>query len=233
MTEPNGRARAAGAHASEQEVKHLYFFHDGAIQNPYIRAQLHRHWGFCARHAWLHAIVEYELRHWIYTTAILYQDLVTRAADVLDNTRVPDALRRRQLVSRGVCLVCDHLKYAPSDPNFIEMAHWINRWEQITPRVLSIREQWQSRSCPRCLGGFGPLCRPHLLEAGTANTHLFAAPLRDLSGALSRLVKSMTYRGEPVGLADQAAWLEAVAWFSGWSLPGEIAGIASLETDLW
>jgi len=43
-----------------------------------------------------------------------------------------------------------------------------------------------------------------------------ARSLSDLRGRLRLLVRSMTWQGPVVGPAEEASWVEALAWFGGW-----------------
>jgi hypothetical protein len=81
------RELAAGGRPFElsiREVKQLWWWQrDGAIMTPRIRGQLRRAFGLCPRHTWAHFAAECELRGRPFSTAILYQDLVSWAAQSL------------------------------------------------------------------------------------------------------------------------------------------------------
>src|SRR5215471_2944920 len=88
---------------SRAEVKHLWWFFDGAIMAPDVRHQLWRSWGFCSRHTWAHAQLEAELRLHPFSTSILYENLITRAENTIRSPSISPASRRRRLQGNGKC----------------------------------------------------------------------------------------------------------------------------------
>jgi hypothetical protein len=206
---------------SAAEVKQLWSFLDGAIMDPYIRRQLWRSWGLCPRHAWGYAITEVEARGGRpFSTSILYEDLLARAASLIGAPALPWRLVRARLRTRGVCFTCDYAALARSflDTGLGDVQAKVNRRLRTAALLTASRPTWRRQACPTCLGGEGPVCRPHLL-AGVrppGGRHRLANALRSLRQRLHLLVRSMTWQGPVVGPAEEASWVEALAWFGGW-----------------
>jgi hypothetical protein len=213
--------------ADNLEVREFVSFLDGSIQIPEIRHHLWRSWGFCPRHTWLHAVAECELRGGRpFVTTILYRDLTTRAVAALSSWHFRERARRRLLRSRDTCFTCDYLALrADEDPLFESRTKRVNQRKRVTQLVVASRSQWHFRSCPACLGGSGPLCRPHLLAGVECSLDEVADDLNELSQRLTNLYRSMTWKGPIAVPADSSSWIEALGWFAGWAYP------AALDTD--
>jgi hypothetical protein len=213
------------------EVKHLWWFLDGAIMTPDVRHHLWRSWGLCPRHAWAYAAVEIELRGGRpFSVAILYEDLVRRAAKVLDKAwLLPWPYAARRLRSRAICFTCDYLSLQQTtlryhEPIFEEYCSRVNRLERIRTTLAESQAIWEGRSCPLCLGGQGIPCRPHLLSgAGPAKgTASLADSLRSLGNRLGRFIDSMSWNGPVATPEIKVAWVEALGWFAGWDMPARL-----------
>ncbi len=209
--------------ATSAEVKQLWWFLDGAIQEPHVRQQLWRSWGLCSRHAWLHAVVETELRNQPFSTTILYEDLVSRAAATLEHSVGPAWARIRRLRSRGKCLTCSDLTLAgPPDPSFESRTWRVNRRARIGRLLGGAVTEWVLRSCPECLGGVGPLCRLHLLAGAPAEPRPVADALVELDARLRHFIKSMTWDGPTAGPEHHSSWIEALGWCGGWAYAAQL-----------
>jgi hypothetical protein len=214
---------------STAEVKQLWSFLDGAIMDVHVRHQLWRSWGLCPRHAWGYAIAEVEARGGRpFSTSILYEDLVGRAARLVGNPILPWPLVLTRLRPRGVCFTCDYVALARSgaEAGLGEVQARMNGRRRVAALLAASRSEWRPRACPECLGGEGPICRPHLLAGArpSRGRRGLAESLSDLRRRLHLLVRSMTWRGPVVGPAEEASWIEALAWFGGWPEAIEAAG---------
>jgi hypothetical protein len=227
------RELAAGGRPFElsiREVKQLWWWQrDGAIMTPRIRGQLRRAFGLCPRHTWAHFAAECELRGRPFSTAILYQDLVSWAAQSLRQ-----APRRRSspppvttLQTRERCSTCQWLveSTAPEDPGFAERQERVNRLERTRGYLAESRRVWLARSCPHCLHGEGLICRPHLLAVDpmSIDDGVCAAALLELGEPVGTLVAAMTVRGPVARTQDRAALVEALGWCTGWGLVQQLA----------
>jgi hypothetical protein len=207
-----------------REVSQLWSFLDGAIMNVETRHHLWRTWGLCPRHSWGYAVLEVELRGGLpFSTTILYEDLIVRAARSLTRSlRLPWSVARRSLESRGECYTCDYegLAHGPGAPGAQDQAQLANTRRRFRPLLLGSQEHWRPVTCPSCLGGSGPVCRQHLLagvEPGSRDD--LAAWLSQLARRLGRFKESMTWRGPEATEFERVSWVEAIGWFSGWRYP--------------
>lgn len=225
---PEGGRGVVELDATVPEVKELVSFLDGSIQVPDIRHHLWRSWGFCERHAWIQAVVEIELRGGRpFGTAILYEDLVGRACAALCHGLVPASVRVRQLRARAFCFTCDYVAIAQGvEAAFAARTVRVNRRKRTAAILQETRTHWERRSCPSCLGGEGPTCRPHLLAGQAADLDAVAETLSDLAERLEVFHKSMTWRGPTADPSQRASWVEALGWFAGWSYPAAVVEAA-------
>lgn len=201
------------------EVRRLWLLLDGAGLSPAFREGLARSWGFCPRHTWAYAIVEcaYRLRPLVTTT--IYEDLARRAARALSLGIAPSTRSSvRRLESDGECPACDHSSGRAGGVTWTSRAERVNRREQFEAELEATRPEWEKRSCPLCLGGDGPICRPHLL-AGARPTEDLADGLASLADRLGALMRSFMWPNEPVTARERASWVEALGWFAGWDYP--------------
>ena len=218
---------------SVDEVGALWAFLHGDIMESGIRARLREHLGLCPRHAWGHALVEIELwesgagargGHQPFDVGVLYDDLLTRMASALSRRhhRYARTLRRE-----GTCYICQQLVgdiqavgYAGFDS--VPLTEEANRMIYVKRWLTETQPIWGPSACPRCTGSpDGNLCRPHLLDAdidvrraAEVGDYLF-----DIDRRLQVLVSSMTEDGAPSTPDADASWVEAIAWFTGWSTP--------------
>lgn len=201
------------------EVKQLWWFLDGAIMSLSTRQRLRAAQGFCSRHTWSYYMSECELKLMPRATLVLYEDLLSRALEALDSGR----RWAKGLRVDGTCVTCDYV--GPANPLRLE-GGWDEDREQINARVRSAsllsgsRDTWLPRTCPACLGGSGPLCRTHLLDAGKSVDGAARELLRDQLGALragcEQLGKAISWPRREVAPAEWSALVEALAWFAGW-----------------
>jgi hypothetical protein len=195
------------AELTPAEVRALWELRDDAILDA--RPRLWATWGFCPRHAWGQFTVELELRGLPPTTITLYEDLLRRAVEP-----TPDRLDR--LRPTGGCPVCE----GPLDEDgwAVETAV-VNRRERTITLLQECASYWTPRTCPRCLGGDGLICRPHLLEDGGS----FDAPvLMDLRRVVEGVGDALSYPPRTVLPREWAALVETLGWFAGWT---ELRGI--------
>lgn len=226
LTSPAGPATLA-------EVTHLWWFSDGAIMDDGIRHHLWRSWGLCPRHAWLYFRVENEIKYQPLGNAILHEDLISRAAHLINSHHRPHR-NLLHLATSDSCLTCDHLASAStgrasftSDLNTVRTGTRTHDW------LASGRDIWSSRRCPRCptatpqagAGEASPKnyghevpCRLHVDDRSLGD---LAAYLLDLAARLHGCITSMTADGPPRAPDSDAALVEALGWVAGWpSAPG-------------
>jgi hypothetical protein len=215
--------------ATKADVRALLSVLDGSIQVPAVRRRLRQSWGLCSRHAWLLAVTEIELRGGVpFTTAVLYEDLLQRAARVLGRRLVTVSWRVGSLRSPATCIACDGSEAAATwDPAAEAETGRVNRRARTTAGFRATALRWQHRSCPRCLGGSGPLCRPHLL----AGEPVAVAPLaHELERLALRLRRERRTAWAPTADAPLSSWVEALGWFAGWWFPVDALGLGGRTT---
>ena len=203
---------------SPQEVKQLWWFRDGSIMSVPIRDRLWEARGLCYRHAWGYALLEIEMMAGrAFSTAILYADYADRAAKLLGGKGKFG--RKPKLEANGPCMTCDHLRTTAS--HSLTGAEWprgaeiVNKGESTRLLVGWCESTWRAASCPACMGGSGPTCRPHLI-AGVSPTPGIAETLACMASRLDPLVRSMTVDRTDIGDSERASWIEAIGWFTGW-----------------
>jgi hypothetical protein len=201
-----------------QEVKQLWWFRDGSIMSVPIRQRLWEGRGLCYRHAWGYALLEIEMMAGrAFSTAILYSDFTDRAAKLFAGKR--GFGRRPKLAATQPCLTCDHLR--TTEHQSLTGAEWprgaeiVNRGQNTRLLVGWCAETWQGASCPDCLGGSGPTCRPHLI-AGAEPSAGISETLAGMAARLEPLVRSMTVDRTDIGDSERSSWIEAIGWFTGW-----------------
>ncbi|MGQ0845597.1 MAG: hypothetical protein ACT4QF_15855 [Sporichthyaceae bacterium] len=196
------------------EVKQLWWFLDGAIMSPESRRRLREAWGFCPRHTWSFFLAESELKGFPRGTLILFEDLLELAVAALGSRRWASRLR-----GSGDCPTCNYI--GPADPRRLE-GGWAEDIERANRRIVSVamltdcRELWQDRTCPRCSGGGGLLCREHLLVEGR-RTDEVRDTLDRLRAGLAELGVAISWPRREVEPHEWAALVETLGWFAGWS----------------
>jgi hypothetical protein len=98
-----------GAHPlGDQEILVLAWFSASSMQDPEVRARLWAAWGMCPRHSLGFVAVEASIYHgWLFAPAILYEDLMERAAGALEPRRVNGRWRTiAALQPSEPCLLC-------------------------------------------------------------------------------------------------------------------------------
>jgi hypothetical protein len=206
---------------STVEVKQLWWFLDGAIMSPFTRERLAAAWGFCPRHTWAYLIAECELRLMPRGVLILYEDLAGRAATTLKERRW-----RAHLRATDICFTCEYLNLGDRDriePIWVRDAECVNRMVRTAQLVALDREHWEPRTCPKCLGGAGPLCRRHLLAAedtdgsiSKADRDEVAATLTNARRRMDKTLNAICWPRKPVQPGGWSALIEVLGWFAGW-----------------
>jgi hypothetical protein len=213
---------AADIDLSMVEVKQLWCDLSGSsVMNAGARRRLVRSWGPCPRHAWALAIVEIELRGGVpFTVAILYADLVSRAAAGLRDAARWEDHPERTLAPRDICISCEYCSFAGADPIFEEKTRRANGRRRAHATLMASRDVWAFQACPRCIaGGLGMPCRPHLLADATSLPRELPGYLDELGSRLQRFQKSMTWQGPTASPSARASWVEALGFFAGWRVP--------------
>lgn len=203
------------------EVKQLWWFCDGAIMAGSTRTHLWQARGLCSRHSWFFFCAESELKYQPLGVAILYEDLVGRARQVLRRHRA-DRGRKHGLVAQESCLTCDYVAAATVgnlafllERDQVEAAVRSRAWVRGSSAV------WRPRACPQCLPEHehpeGVLCREHLIVSQSHDDTVRAVGyLDELGPRLHRCVRSMTHDGPERCADSDAALVEAIGWFAGW-----------------
>lgn len=192
------------------------------------RQHLWRSWGLCPRHAWLYFRVENELKYQPLGNAVLHEDLISRAADMINSHHRPH-WKLHHLLTSDACLTCDYLAAGPvgrasfaSDLNTVHAGNRTRGW------LADGRDIWSARRCPHCppttpdagAGESSPSnhehgvpCRLHVDDQSLDDLIPY---LLDLAARLHRCTKSMTADG-PARVPDSdAALVEALGWVAGW-----------------
>jgi hypothetical protein len=218
-----------------EEVKQLWWFFDGAIMDPHVRHRLWRSWGFCSRHAWAHAVVENELRYLPHGTVVLYEDLLTRAIVAIRRRGLRFRPPEHRLVARDECMTCSYVQLPREsvDISFIDRTKRAREHARFGAFAGDTRRVWQPRACSACLGGNGPLCRPHLLQrlAPPTGWEALSDQLVEVAGRLGRFGESMRWRGPEATPADRSALIETLGWFAGWRCPSALTGLECNAVD--
>ncbi len=226
----SGRTPASGFDLTLAEAKYFWsWFIFGSIMTVETRHHLWRSWGFCPRHTWAHAVVECEV--WggrPFGTAILYEDLVGRAAAATKTLLLPGGIGRRRLRSKASCLACDYVAIAHSfqDEFYAERRARINRRPRISALLVEADSLWRTSACPLCLGGHGIVCRSHILAGAVNPDRELSDKLEDLRQRLALYVRSMTWKGPQATAQAKISWVEALGWFAGWDFPAAVVAEA-------
>lgn len=99
----------------------------------------------------------------------------------------------------------------------------VNARLRTTSFLAATRSEWEMRTCPKCLGGSGPMCRPHILAGEEAPLDQTALTLAELANRLGTYYRSCTWHGPTATPRDSASWVEALGWFAGWAYPAALA----------
>lgn len=133
---------------------------------------------------------------------------------------------RRRLRGNGECFTCEYIATAGGDPKYASKRHRVNRRKRTTELIVASRELWQARSCPLCLGGDGPICRPHLLAGSGSVDRALGRSLAELAGRLDAFSHAFVWRAPPATEEQRSSWVEALGWFAGWTFPPRVAAEA-------
>lgn len=218
------------------ETAQLWWFCDGAIMDVGTREHLHRSWGLCPRHSWLYFRTENELKYQPLGNAVLTEDLVRRAAELLGSHHRPHTKRHR-LSPTANCLSCDYLAASPEGRDrFTDDMQAIRRGDRTQSWIVGCGQAWRPHRCPHCPNPApvatpdtavaadghtdapgGIACRLHLLADPDAHgTHDAVDYLQELCDRLTGCVKSMTVDGPDRTVDTDAALVEGLGWLTGW-----------------
>ncbi|OGG49419.1 MAG: hypothetical protein A3F84_23680 [Candidatus Handelsmanbacteria bacterium RIFCSPLOWO2_12_FULL_64_10] len=210
---------------SAGEVHFLWWFIQGSVMQPETRRRLVLGWGMCERHAFGALAAEAAFRHgYLHGPAILYEDLMKRAAHALDAAGPMAGARAvRRLRSRAVCLMCE-LRYGPDSQGFISAERLAAGRDPSSVRDFLGRSEryWRVAVCGRCaVTGAAARCRLHLLGDLRSDPQVPFAPHRVLVEKILARVRrySHSFCWEARGTdteEDRAALVSAVGWCGGW-----------------
>ncbi len=214
---------------SDGEVDFLWWFIQGSIMDPDVRARLYAHWGMCARHSLAFFAVEAAFRpHLIHGCAIVYGELLLRGANALSDrglhSLVPDSVLRHLLHVSGPCHMCALGYHDRSEgnapPDRVAQGRDMGNARRFAE---DNRGGWLPHVCGRCAGrDFPALCRPHLLEAMEhGDSHVARtqyARLDMLHTHLANFENSFRWdRRDSDTEEDRGALIAAIGWCAGWS----------------
>lgn len=178
---------------SPGEVHFLWWFMQGSIMDPEMRRDLRLAWGMCDRHGVGALGAEAAFRHgYLHGPAILYEDLMERAAQALALCGpLARARLARRLRSRAGCRMCE-LGYGPHSASFIARDR-VEQGRNLSPLrafLSQSRAHWMSTVCGRCSRSAAKVCcRLHLLEALRSDPSLDLDPHRSLVDSIYRRVR--------------------------------------------
>lgn len=214
---------------SSGEIDFLWWFIQGSIMDPVVRARLYAHWGLCERHSLAFLVVESSFRpHLIHGSTILYNELMRRAAEILNGrgllSLAPTTVSRHLLRPSGPCHICDLGYNAASSGNVA--ADRLAQGRDVTNAIRFAAESqrgWFPYVCGLCAGTQSPvLCRPHLVEAmehdGTRAARAQHDTVCAISSHLARFETSFRWEKRNTDTdEDRGALIGAIGWCSGWS----------------
>jgi hypothetical protein len=229
MNQTGGKERARHFELSSGEVDFLWWFIQGSIMDPTVRAKLYAHWGLCERHSLAFFIVESSFRpHLIHGCTILYAELMHRAANALNDQGIhgliPGSISRHLLRVSGPCHVCN-LGYDACSPGNVRQDRLVQGRDLTTAARFATenRRGWYPYVCGVCAGTSSPvLCRPHLLEAMDRDGAQVAKIQHDvvltISSHLANFEKSFHWKLRDTDTdEDRGALISAIGWCSGWT----------------
>lgn len=243
---PTSPTQALPLRLTDAEVRELWEFLHGDIMEAGTRVRLRRAMGLCSRHAWGYAQAEIELwhhgagrrgGHQPFDVCVLYEDLLDEAIRRLIAPHLPWHRRPAwTLRADGPCLVCTALAQSDRTPthgyaglNLKRLTAEANRATFTKAWVADTAATWRPEACRMCLkegpstpvrADLAVMCRPHLAERDhldTDETNAVCLHLARVREAVRRHIDSMTQGGRPASATDEAGWIEALAWFTGWN----------------
>jgi hypothetical protein len=218
----------AGLTLSDGEVDFLWWFIQGSIMDPNVRARLYAHWGLCPRHALAFFVVEAAFRpHLIHGCTILYNELMRRAVHLLDGQRLyglaPASVARHGLRPSGPCHLCS-LGYHALSPGNAPPERLAHGRDLANARAFAqeSRRGWLPHVCGRCVGtGDDALCRPHLIETlahdGGSVLRRHRSTITDIATHLARFEHAFRWDSRGTDTEeDRGALIAAIGWCGGW-----------------
>jgi hypothetical protein len=225
------------------EVDFLWWFIQGSIMDPVVRARLYAHWGLCARHSVAFLVVESAFRpHLIHGSTIVYTELMRRAGEILNDrglhSLVPAKVARHLLRPSGPCHVCD-LGYNASSAGNAPPERVAQGCDVTNARWFAAESKrgWRPYICGACAGTQSPvLCRPHLIEAMEREGIHAARSQRDtvsaISSHLARFENSFRWEQRNTDTEeDRGALISAIGWCSGWAELSRLFGDLANEKE--
>ncbi len=170
-------------------------------------------WSLCARHAWGLTLAECELGEEALPVSRMFLAHCLLRGRNIAASRLPAVLARSRLRGRA-CPVCSQAAQRGPEAGSMERRERVNDRTRFEALAAASRDEWERGTCPLCLSGAGPPCRPHLVSG---------APIPiALAGSLGTLATQV---------ADHApgAWLQGVGWLAGWGLRDRSADPTNLR----
>lgn len=223
------RSRHSGAEPpllGDGEIHFLWWFIQGSIMDPEMRARLARAWGFCERHGLGYLAVDAAYRHgFLHGPAILFDDLMARALRALARSG-PLAERRAHLGLRsgGPCPLCD-LSMSPGSNAGAFTASLLRQGRDLTQlRQLARSGQggWAPHVCGACAGDDRPsFCRRHLIAAldrGDVDARPNGlATVEAIAAGVATYHRACRWEDRGTDTAsDRGALIAALGWCGGW-----------------
>lgn len=213
---------------SDGEVDFLWWFIQGSIMDPEVRARLYAHWGLCPRHSLGFFAIESAFRpHLIHGCTILYAELMRRASNVLNDrgihSLIPHGVALHLLRESGPCHLCD-LGYGPRSTASLPPDRNIQGHDlSVAKRFATDNEiGWRPYVCGVCTATSSEvLCREHLVEALThGDSHQIKDQHRvvtTIGAHLANFENSFRWKLRGTDTSeDRGALISAIGWCSGW-----------------
>jgi hypothetical protein len=208
------------------ERAHLTRLLDVRLSEAPAERTLRRAWALCPRHAWALGALDAELHAGnVHATAALAAPLLGRAARMVTSGRLLGTTYvRGRLAARAACLTCEHVRRATPQTAKADIVAFAS-FGALLGRARVI--EW---SCPACLDGRGPPCRPHLLSGAPAAPQI-GNQLGQLADQLVRLRDTLAADAHRLDAGQATAWIASVGWFSGWGFTALRSDSAGREHD--
>jgi len=221
-------SRAESILPTDGEISFLWSFIQGSIMIPETWNALHRSYGFCERHAWIHISVEMAFRdEYLLGPTILYCGLINKSLHALNASQLV-TLRSviRRLRAASPCLLCSmKVKGASAGVSSQARLDQGRDGSQLRNFASRLEPIWRGLVCPECSGQQNgvidpPRCRQHLVGAMKTQSFIDIMAqrnmLQELFDHLSSYQRSFVARGPKATDPDRAALISAIGWCNGW-----------------